>query len=105
MYIICINYISKLLRCFILLCILFNRIGRKKAIIIYLLWKGLCGLATAFSTNMTMYIIMRCATATALAGIWDSTSTLCEYMPYRNRNLLDFYRLNNGKSLYHQPPE
>lgn len=55
------------------------RWGRKKATVLYLSWIGIASLASSFSVNMTMYIVLRCLTAFPSGAVWDSTSALCEY--------------------------
>ena len=56
--------------------LIYYRLGRRKSIILYLIWAGAFGVATAFSTNMTMYIILRCLTQPAAPALFDSCSVL-----------------------------
>ena len=60
--------------------LIYYRLGRRKSIILYLFWAGAFGVATAFSTNMTMYIILRCLTQPAAPALFDSCSVLSKML-------------------------
>lgn len=56
------------------------RIGRKASILIQLLLFALVGLATAFVPSFELYVVMRFAVATAVAGYALTNVTLREYL-------------------------
>lgn len=56
------------------------RIGRKASILIQLLLFALIGLATAFVPSFELYLVMRFAVATAVAGYALTNVTLREYL-------------------------
>lgn len=59
---------------------LYRRIGRKASILIQLLLFAIIGLATAFVPTFELYMVMRFAVATAVAGYALTNVTLREYL-------------------------
>lgn len=57
-----------------------SRIGRKATILVQLLFFALFGLATAFMPSFELYMVLRFAVATAVAGYTFSNVTLREYV-------------------------
>ena len=57
----------------------YSRIGRKATILVQLLLFALIGLTTAFVPSFELYMVMRFAVATAVAGYTFSNVALREY--------------------------
>lgn len=58
----------------------YPRIGRKITVLLQLLLFGILGLSTAFVPSFELYMALRFAVATAVAGYTFSNITLREYM-------------------------
>lgn len=57
-----------------------SRIGRKATILVQLLLLAVIGVATAFMPSLELYMVLRFAGATAVAGYTISNVTLREYL-------------------------
>lgn len=80
-----------------------SRIGRKATILVQLLLLAVIGVTTAFMPSLELYMALRFAGATAVAGYAISNITLREYMglqafshPVNSRGLATFPRLPVG---------